>query len=543
MEAFNEEDIYGEGIIDSLNKFVTGKTQQLKQYVGTVMHGRNDYPPNVRKLIGIYGAQHIKGITIDRTPVPGVLTSIMNMVSLGKFKQKLDALPYDKLYHLRLDLMFNNNKKLAVEKNEVINMYENPKRLEGSQQKNVIFMPGVTLNELLDGAKKYQGDKFFKYSAYNNNCQDFVVALLKGSRIGDDQDINFIKQDVSSLFENDPILRKVSNTVTDLGAKVNEIVKGTGIQSVLFKRPKWTHRKAVNWLKKHNFKGLDLDEKPEHLRYRQVEPNDKYEYRTHKIGDDIEFILYYKPKRNKNKIINGNNIMDSDKDYSSSDSDSDSETGSIIRGMTKLRKRIHNHQKIHGGKINIAKSFKKLGSTIKKGFDTAEHYVTAKKGGLASDLLHKALPTVAGTLAGAAAEAIAPEGGPVSGFLGNQAGKYAGNQLANYIGSKTGVGMRNVHTGAMGAGVKSLHIDINSHNASGKASNETSGDGLKRGRRRNASLEQLIKTKQERDEKELKKGLLKVVRQTLGRGVGRPAKGSPEAKEKMAKLRAMRKTR
>lgn len=64
---------------------------------------------------------------------------------------------------------------------------------------------------------------------------------------------------------------------------------------------------------------------------------------------------------------------------------------------------------------------------------------------------------------------------------------------------------------------------------------------------KNSSLEQLLEAKADREEKEAKKAMKEMVsKQTraltaLGFGIGRPKKGSQEAKDKMARLRAMKK--
>jgi len=486
-EVLSESDIYGEGFFDDMYK-------KAKTYATTVFQGRNDYPPKVRDIIKRYGDKEITSIIIDRTPVPGLLTGALNLVSFGAFNKKLEDSPYDKLFHLRIDLTFSDKSKIALEKNEVINAFENPTRLQGSEQKKMEFIsPRLTLNKLLQGGQKIQGQRWFKYSAYNNNCQDFILALLKGSNIGSEQDFNFIKQDTKQLFKDDPMTRKIANTVTDIGAKVNEITTGSGIEK--------------------RFKGTGI--------YKDIMLRRSY----------------------------------SD---SSSDSDSDSDESTISedeinRRIHKLSKKVKKHMKIHGGKLDIAKSFRKFGDTIKKGFDTTTKYVTAKKGGLASDLLHQGLPAATGALAGTAASIAFPEAGPLAGFAGNQAGKYAGQQLAGYIGSKTGVGLKS----KMG---DLIHIDIGSHNAKGKSK---SGEGLKkRGKSkhhydsedelaytRNKSLSQLVKANRRKEQRELMKDLgtiskdmiaeMKVAKAIRGGGV----KGSPEAKERMARIRAMRKTK
>ena len=63
---------------------------------------------------------------------------------------------------------------------------------------------------------------------------------------------------------------------------------------------------------------------------------------------------------------------------------------------------------------------------------------------------------------------------------------------------------------------------------------------------KNSALEQLLEAHSEREEKEAKKAMKNMVeKQTkaltaMGFGVGKVVKGSPEAKERMARLRAMK---
>ena len=73
------------------------------------------------------------------------------------------------------------------------------------------------------------------------------------------------------------------------------------IQSMIFKKPKWTVKKAKTWLSKNGYKSDDVDEKPEHLRFRQVSPSylesRGYEFITRPFGTSgIQAIIGYKEK-------------------------------------------------------------------------------------------------------------------------------------------------------------------------------------------------------------------------------------------------------
>ena len=74
---------------------------------------------------------------------------------------------------------------------------------------------------MIEKTKKLMGSKFLTYSANNNNCQDFIVSIMRANKIGSMDDIKFVKQDTKFLFKNLPYLRKFSNTVTTIGARVD----------------------------------------------------------------------------------------------------------------------------------------------------------------------------------------------------------------------------------------------------------------------------------------------------------------------------------
>jgi hypothetical protein len=69
----------------------------------------------------------------------------------------------------------------------------------------------------------------------------------------------------------------------------------TVIQSVLFDREKWSLPEAKAWLQKHKLK-TDVDAKPNHFRFRQMEPRKGSKYRTIEHGGGIEFVVMYTRK-------------------------------------------------------------------------------------------------------------------------------------------------------------------------------------------------------------------------------------------------------
>lgn len=497
-------------------KVINRKFDKSIDYVNDIIHKRDDYPPNAREVIKLYGNTPIKSISINRTPVNKILLGALNVASLGDFNKNLANLPYDKLYHLDIVLTLENGKQIKVEKNEVINIDTNIKHNNKTESKQLSFTPvGITLNKLLEGAKKIQGNKFYNYSAYNNNCQDFIMSLLKGSNIGNEQDYNFIKQDTKTLFKNNPALRKFANTVTDIGARANVVIEGSGvdtlevshrdnhnIQSILFDKPAYTISKAIKWLKKHKFTGLEVDEKTDHLRFRQKDPHKMtmqgYHFITKPIHKDIKFII---------GIQNNPNMLDSDSDYSSSDSESDisdDDEKEIVKSMKRLGRHIKKHHKMHGGKISFAKQFNKIGKDIKDSMSETKHNVNlvsdqARKignktgkyvtntNGLLSDVVNYGIPAATGATFGAIGGLTGnPLIGVAASALGSKLGTMASDKIAKetMIQDRTGHGIRKRKSKGITGGKTQgsgdlIHIDISSHNAKGrKASNKMSGGDI-----------------------------------------------------------------
>ena len=81
---------------------------------------------------------------------------------------------------------------------------------------------------LLNNAKQIMGDKFYYYSAFHNNCQDFVSALLKGSGLQRPDLEAFIKQPIEQLVQNIPITDRIARGITDLGGVFNVALEGKG---------------------------------------------------------------------------------------------------------------------------------------------------------------------------------------------------------------------------------------------------------------------------------------------------------------------------
>ncbi len=78
---------------------------------------------------------------------------------------------------------------------------------------------------MIEKTKNAMGDKrFFGYSARDNNCMDFQIEFLRANVLLTPEIQKWVKQDTKSLFGDGSFLRKLSNSVTETGARVDALM-------------------------------------------------------------------------------------------------------------------------------------------------------------------------------------------------------------------------------------------------------------------------------------------------------------------------------
>ena len=219
-------DIYNKGIVqtakdkyDNAKMVITGNITKLS--------------PKNQQILDTYGDKRILGITLKRTPVSGLLTGALNVFSGGEFGKRQKLKDYDELFHLFMEFNLDGGKRITLEKNERITMTINAPNRPNTETERVAPIPAnLDLNTIIAKTKDAMGDKaFFGYSAKDNNCQDFLVNVMKANNIGNADDMTFVKQQTKELFRDMPRLRKLSNTLTSIGARGKVILEGGDINA------------------------------------------------------------------------------------------------------------------------------------------------------------------------------------------------------------------------------------------------------------------------------------------------------------------------
>ena len=189
-------------------------------------------PPSARDYLKKNGDQTITSMRIERIPLGKLQKSLTAIVYvrelLTKFK-KPDNIPQDDLFHLQVILTLSNGRRVMWGKEEVIKLSETIYKGDKMESRE-LGKTNINLQDFVDKTAKYMGDKFAPYNAFNNNCQDFIMASLKSNGLGTKADYDFVKQDTKDLFKGRQWLINMMKGATDLAAAFNVLIEGKGME-------------------------------------------------------------------------------------------------------------------------------------------------------------------------------------------------------------------------------------------------------------------------------------------------------------------------
>jgi hypothetical protein len=196
---------------------------------------RERLPPSVRRLLAQIGDLPIVELYLRRDPIQSALNTALNVISFGAWNSVRQKYQYDKFFHLQLECVIQVSnqdfldKRYTLEKNAVIELHPSANATKDTEMLSVPLNGGITLNSLLENAKVIMGKNYYLYDAFDNNCQDFVMALLTGSGLGNKVMYDFIKQPIDELIKEVPSWTgKIARALTDAGGVVDTIMYGQG---------------------------------------------------------------------------------------------------------------------------------------------------------------------------------------------------------------------------------------------------------------------------------------------------------------------------
>ena len=513
----------GSGIIKNIKKIgnkVINKISEVGKKTGKfiekVINPDAFLPPSVKDIMNTHGQEIITSITLRRNPVSKLIVGAMNAVSLGSFQKKLDQQPYDELFHLAM-LVQTSNTRFLLEKIERVNISKSIGNPEGLEKLDV-SLNGKEINvfDLINNTLEQMGKtKFLDYDPVSNNCQVFLMNVLDANGLLNDENKLWVKQDTEILFKGNKVLAKISKKLTDIGASANVLMRGGKLENKIY---------------------------------------EKNNISTNTIMNDLSYSLPQKQMQHEQQLY-----------ATLQNSSSLPEPLMAGSGIFKRIKRVGNRivkkvnrgiDMVEGGIEAIEDIEDKVDKTILriKGLPE-EARMRLKNIGLdvAEILLKRGVPITAGTLAGIMATAMT--GQPAAGIAASILAGYGAQMAVNKIDGVDGSSGSGLYGGfglyAQGKGMDSdsedeccemcggrLLIDrkfsvrdvYNAAKSVPKVYKENMSS-LKSGKQEGGMIRRKMPP---RPTQEIMNG---VVGPMTGRGV----KGSPEMKEKMRKLREMRK--
>ena len=143
-----------------------------------------DYSTQSKAFLLKHGAEHVNYVEIVRTPISEGIKTLLNLITVGKYDKAVEASSYDKMFHLALLVETDEGHYFQFEKNQTIRL-GNPSGLsDETERMKVPISKKTEIWQLLAKAEKYLGkEAYFRYSAFNNNCQVFVISILAASKI------------------------------------------------------------------------------------------------------------------------------------------------------------------------------------------------------------------------------------------------------------------------------------------------------------------------------------------------------------------------
>lgn len=268
-------------VVNPVAGIAMASTQLKKRKAGVL-------PPLVRNLLKEIGNQEIISIKIVRTPLEAPIQGLLNIVSLGTFQKAVKDSSYDSMFHLALFL----NNEIQLDKQAVITMMRNNPIKSNSEVYEVAIGADqkITFQTLLDKTRTLMGDSAFtNYNARTNNCQDFVMAILKANDLNSPQAQTFVKQDAEAIFTKMPkFTDKVAKFFTDVGAVADELLEGEGYAEEWVQIGKDHYHFPLSVKRTKATQGGDVDQEKFQEAKRDEKIRDLYGEQVLKAVDQIE---------------------------------------------------------------------------------------------------------------------------------------------------------------------------------------------------------------------------------------------------------------
>lgn len=187
---------------------------------------KSRYTPGVQNVLAKCGNDIVTNIRVCRELVPSSTESLLNALSLGKWNELKKKYGYDRFFHLYM-LFDAGGKTLMLEKNQVINLSYYYRSCEEGMP--VSAGGTFTLNQMLDKTKASMGDeKFFTYDPLSNNCQNFIIGILRANGLLTSALESFVFQNIKQIVDELPdYMKPIAKGLTDVARVIDTTLQKT----------------------------------------------------------------------------------------------------------------------------------------------------------------------------------------------------------------------------------------------------------------------------------------------------------------------------
>jgi hypothetical protein len=181
---------------------------------------RPKYTTATQKWVKANENQTISAMVIRRAPIASALNTAFELITAGKWYSGMKEAGYDQMYHLGVVITTENGKSSILEKLSSLNFSDTITTVPKTEYRKVSVPAGLTVGMMLDKTYDFMGrDQYFKYDAFQNNCQTFIYSLLKSNGLGTQADYDWLLQPLDVLLKKEPgFLPGVAKTITNIGA-------------------------------------------------------------------------------------------------------------------------------------------------------------------------------------------------------------------------------------------------------------------------------------------------------------------------------------
>ena len=195
----------GGGLFDYLPNFANATNQFVSE----------GYPRDSALWLRKNGSEQVRTIRVRRAPVNKNIERALHFISLGQWEEGKKAAGYDSMFHLALIV----NGRYTIEKLAKIRLATAIERLPNEEFMDVPITDRLFIGDMLERTETVMGkERYFRYDAFENNCQNFVASILRANNLMTPELNLFVVQPVDELLKKQPgYLQAVSRTLTNLG--------------------------------------------------------------------------------------------------------------------------------------------------------------------------------------------------------------------------------------------------------------------------------------------------------------------------------------